>query len=307
MNSPEETQLADDLRHIAQGPSFAPDLDAIERRGRRAQQRALALRGLAATGVVGVAVAGTLVAFRHPGTTGSTGGAPVAGATAATKTATGKKTTTTAPRIENLAYVRQQVEAAPYPPDSVVAAKQTQSGSGGYTTLIWTDPATGNMYQQNGSGAAKTGNWEHDYFDSKRVLHWDQTEVDYGPRTWWNFNEHAAGPISGPVPKGPISGDYTSATWVKEVLARDYGKITGHPVVDGHPTVEISASYLGMKWLFYVDSKTFLVVRQVKFFPSPLRATLTDDYTWVKRTPALKELINNPQIPAGYTQVAPPN
>jgi hypothetical protein len=303
MNSPEETQLARDLRHIAQGPSFAPDLDAIERRGRRAQQRALALRGLAATGAVGIAVAGTLVAFRHPG---AAGGTPVAGSTAAAKTATGKKTASTAPRIENLAYVRRQVEAAPYPPDSVVAAKQTQSGSGGYTTVIWTDPATGNMYSQDGSGAARTGNWEHDYFDSNKVLHWDQTEVDYGPRTWWNFNEHAAGPISGPVPKGPISGDYTSATWVKEVLARGYGKIIGHPVVDGHRTVEISASYLGMKWLFYVDSTTFLVVRQVKHFPAPLNGVLTDDYTWTTRTATLKELINHPQIPAGYTQVAPP-
>ena len=56
MNSSEETQLRDDLRHLVQTGALAPDLEAIERRGRREQRRAVALRALAAGGVVGIAV-----------------------------------------------------------------------------------------------------------------------------------------------------------------------------------------------------------------------------------------------------------
>jgi len=48
------------------------------------------------------------------------------------------------------------------------------------------------------------------------------------------------------------------------------------------------------------------VVRQIQFFTTPQSGITTDDYTWVKRTTVLTKLINHPQIPAGFTQVAPP-
>jgi hypothetical protein len=300
MNSPEETQLADDLRHIAQGPSYAPDLDAIERRGRHAQQRALALRGLAATGVVGVAVAGTLVAFRHPAAPGPTA---IAGASTATKTAPGKRTTA-APRLENLAYVRQRLGVAQDPPNSVVEAAERVSGSG--PAVVWTDPTTGHKMKLQGSGSGKITDWKHDYADDSQVLHYDEVEVNYGSRTWFNLDTHDPGPLAAPVPKN-YGGDYYPAANIKWMVDHKATTIVGHPVVDGHHTVELSVSDGDTRWLFYADSQTYLVIRSIWIFPPDLHeGRKTDDYTWVTRTAALTKLINQPQIPAGFSQVAPP-
>jgi hypothetical protein len=48
MSSPEEMQLADDLRHIVAGQPFTPDIEAIARRARRQHRRGLVTRGLQA-------------------------------------------------------------------------------------------------------------------------------------------------------------------------------------------------------------------------------------------------------------------
>lgn len=94
------------------------------------------------------------------------------------------------------------------------------------------------------------------------------------------------------------------------MLAEGNVTIVGHPVIDGHHTVELSIP-LGKQGKaetmhLYFDSQTFQVVRLVRvFFPgSAHSASATSDYTWVRRTPALTKLINDPQIPSGFTQVA---
>ena len=73
MNSQDELQLSDDLRHLVADPPFVPDIEAIERRGRRQRRRGLAVRGLAGLSVAGVAVAGVAVGTHH-GTTGEVAG-----------------------------------------------------------------------------------------------------------------------------------------------------------------------------------------------------------------------------------------
>jgi hypothetical protein len=300
IDTPEETQLSAELRHMVQGGLSTPDLDAIERRVRRDRQRAFALRGLASLGVVGIAVAGTLVAFRHPGTTAGT---PVAGKPAATKATSGQKTTAAVPQVENLAYVRQQLGAAHDPPSSVVEASERQSGTS--PEVVWTDPATGHKMRLEGGGSGKVTLWQHDYVASNNVLHYDSVQANYGPRTWFNLDTHDPAPLGAPVAKN-YGGDYFPAANVKDLLGEGAAKIVGHPVVDGRHTVELSVAIgTGFKFVFYVDSQTFQVVRSLRYYPSSTNPVI-DDYTWVKRTSAQTKLINNPRIPAGFTQVAPP-
>jgi hypothetical protein len=288
MNSPEETQLADDLRHLVAGQPFAPDVDVIERRGRRLRQRGFAIRTLAGLGVLAVGVAGGLVATNHTSTTGKVADQPAVGTV----------------RVETVAYVRQHIEAALNPAGYLIETRQNTSAIGAPSSMItvWTDPTTGKTMLLRGSGASKVAYWEHDYYKN-RVLHWYQTQVNYGPRTWWVYDMHAAGPIQGAVPSGPVGGDYTPAAEVKAMLGKGV-KIVGHPVVDGHHTVELSTTG-PLKIVVWADSRTYQVVRTEKYFPAALHATpITANYYWVKRSAAMANLINNPQIPAGFTKVA---
>jgi hypothetical protein len=304
VNTPQETQLADDLHRLAADQPFPPDLDDIERRGRQRRRRGYAIRGLAGLAGLSVAATGGLVVSAHTGPGGATAARPRA--TAASTSATPGSTRP----AETVAYVRQQIAAAFSPGNYLIESRQNTSGSassGGDGTAmitIWTDPRTGNTMLLQGTRASKVTYWEHDYFDQHKVLHWDQTQVNYGPRTWWTYNEHASGPIQGPVPAGPVGGNAASPQSIEQLLQHG-AKIVGHPYVDGRRTVELSVSYGssgGVK--LWADTATYQVVRMVKDFPSALNAPpIVANYTWTPRSAALAKLINQPQIPAGFRQV----
>jgi hypothetical protein len=304
MKSPEETQLSDDLHRIVGRRPFALDLEAIERSGRRQRRRGLAVRGLAGVAVLAVAVVGGLAAT-HNGTAGNVAGHASARAAighAAVKPASPAK-------LETVAYVEKHITAAASGLNSFLVKARLNSSSVGTPSVeftIWTDPRTGNTMLQQGSGAARLTYWEHDYLDSDRVMHWDQTQVNYGPRTWWNYNMHAAGPIQGPAPKGPVGGDYPGPAEIKQWLGKGVGKIVGHPYVDGHHTIELSVYASSAKtYVIFADVHTYQVVRSIDYFGRPSDAPpIIANYTWVPRTPAMVKLVNNPVIPAGYTQVA---
>lgn len=78
----------------------------------------------------------------------------------------------------------------------------------------------------------------------------------------------------------------------------------GYPVVDGRQTIELSVSMTGSRFDFWVDSRTYQVVRTVKYFlgamPFP---PIRSDYYWAPASAAMVDLINHPLIPAGFTQV----
>jgi hypothetical protein len=305
MKSPEETQLSDDLHRIVDGPPRSIDIEAIERGGQRQRRRSLAVRGLAGVAVLGVAAVGSLAAVAHSG--GATGS--VAGQAAA-RTAPAKPTAKAAgpAKVETLAYVEKHIAAAASGLNNyLVESRQNTSsvGSSSVEITIWTDPRTGNTMLLQGSGAARLSYWEHDYVDSHRVLHWDQTQVNYGPRTWWNYDMHAAGPIQGPVPPGPLGGHYDSPAQVKQWLDKGVVKIVGHPFVDGHHTVELSISAGPAKtYVIFADVHTYQVVRTIDYFNQlPQSPPITANYQWVPRTPAMVKLVNHPVIPAGFTQV----
>jgi hypothetical protein len=304
MRSPEETQLSDDLHRIVDGPPVTLDLEAIERSGQRQRRRGLVLRGLAGVAVLGVAVVGGLAAANHSGTSGSVAGQ------AAARTATGQAAAKPAgaAKVETVAYVEQQIAAsASNLNDYLVKSVQNTSsvGTPAAEITIWTDPRTGNTMLQQGSGAGRLTYWEHDYFGSDRVLQSDQTQVNYGPRTWWKYDMHGDGPVQGPVPSGPVGGDYPGPTQVKQWLDSGVGKIVGHPYVDGHQTVELSISDGSVEvHAIFADVHTYQVVRSIKYFNQASQAPpITVNYQWVPRTPAMVKLVNNPVIPAGFTQV----
>jgi hypothetical protein len=295
MNSQGEIQLSDDLRHIVAGQPFAPDVEAIERRGRRRRQRSIAIRGLAGLTVLGLVLAGG-VAADH---VSSTGGAASQATTRTATKATGKAKT------ETVAYVQKQISAAALTLNNyLIKSRQNTSGSGPTEITIWTDPRTGNTMLLQGSGSGRLAYWEHDYFDSHRVLHWEQTQVNYGPRTWWTYNEHAAGPIQGPVPPGPVGGNYNTPAQIKQWLDQGVGKILDYPVVDGHHTVELAVFTGPAKtYVVFADTRTYQVVRTIDYFPTAQATPITANYSWIPRSPAMVNLINHPQIPAGFTQV----
>jgi hypothetical protein len=307
MKSAEETQLSDDLHRLADGPPGTLDIEAIERSGQRQRRRGLAVRGLAGVAVLGVAVAGSLVAANHSGTPGNVAGR------ASAQTATGKTAAKPAvpagpAKLETVAYVEKHIAAAASGLNNYLVKARLNTSSVGTPSVeitIWTDPRTGNTMLLQGSGAGRLTYWEHDYFDPHRVLHWDQTQVNYGPRTWWHYNMHAAGPVQGPEPSGAVGGDYDSPAQVKQWLDEGVGKIVGHPYVNGHRTVELSISAGPVKtYVIFADVHTYQVVRTIDYFNQQSDAPpIKANYQWVLRTPAMVKLVNNPVIPAGYTQV----
>jgi hypothetical protein len=306
MKSPEETQLSDDLHRIVGRRPFALDLDleAIERSGQRQRRRTLAVRGLAGVAVLAVAVVGSLAAATHSGTTGRVAGR------VSTGTATGKTAAKPASpaKVETVAYVEKHIAAAASGLNNyLVKARQNTSsvGTPSVEITIWTDPRTGNTMLLQGSGAGRLTYWEHDYFDSDRVLNSDQTQVNYGPRTYWIYDMRAAGPIQGPAPSGPVGGHYPGPAQIKQWLDQGVGKIVGHPYVDGHHTIELSISAGSVKaYAIFADVHTYQVIRMIKYFNQQSDAPpITANYQWVPRTPAMVKLVNHPVIPAGSTQV----
>jgi hypothetical protein len=301
MKSPEETQLSDDLHRIVGRRPLDLDIEAIERSGRRQRRRSLAVRGLAGVAVLAVAVVGGLTAAAHSGTTDKV----------ASQAATGQPTAKAAgpAKAETVAYVEKHIAAAAAGVNNYLVKSRQNTSSVGTPTAeitIWTDPRTGNTMLQQGSGAGRLTYWEHDYFDSDRVLQSDQTQVNYGPRTYWIYDMHGDGPVQGPVPSGPVGGHYPGPAQVRQWLERGVGKIVGHPYVDGHHTIELSIFDGSIKvWSVFADVRTYQVVRMIKYFgPQSDAPPITADYQWVPRTTAMVKLVNNPVIPAGYTHVA---
>jgi hypothetical protein len=311
MSSPEETALADMLRDLTDSPPVALDADgvaAIERRGRRRLRRGLALRALAGVAVIGLVTAGALSAAARSRTDLATTGSAVAGSAIAGAPISGSGTTGASTPVTGtthtgatrmVGYVQQQIETAPNPADSLLEVTQTASDTPGAAT-VWTDPATGNTMIVNGSGQDKQVYWQHDYYKNK-VLNEDGTQVNYGPRTWWNYDVLVGGPVSGPVPSGPADTNYFTPAEFKADLARPGWKIIGYPTIDGHSTVEISFAAAGLTNDIWADARTYEVVRTLRKLPK--LGAITQDYYWVPRTTALSTLINHPDIPAGFRQV----
>jgi hypothetical protein len=179
--------------------------------------------------------------------------------------------------------------------------KTAEVYSTGETVTIWTDPATGNTMLVEGSGSGKTAYWEHDYFQD-RVLHWHQTRPITAPHLV-GLRRARLRPSPGPGAVRVRRRGLHPASVVRQILSKGNAKIVGHPVVDGHHTIELSVVTGPITNYIWADSRTYQVVRTKRVFPASLHASVTSDYHWMPSTAAQVRLINHPQISAGFTQV----
>ena len=297
MNSPQETQLGHDLRQLASGRPFDFDLEQIARQAGKRRRRGFALRGATAAGVAVLAAGGLFVAV-HP-----TGGTPA-------RTPATAKSETAAPKAETVAYVTTQVQDALANVNNyVLRSDQVQTGSGGHSATNWTDPRTSNDYEVLHDPTAGTSlAWLSTYLVN-RVLTWKTVEADYSTHTWFVSVMHAAGPI-----QGSTAGATSNVLTPQQIKAwLDSGKVTiiGHQEINGHDTIGLRSPWADGYRELWVDSKTFLPVRDITadFANSkgPLKnVTLIDNDTWLARTPSLLTMVNHVHIPAGFSQVPPP-
>ena len=302
MSSLHEDQLGQDLRQLASGQSFTPDVELIALRARQRRRRGLALRGATAAGVAVLAVGGLFIAV-HPV------GGNAAGSTAGT-TAGQSSTASTTPRAETVAYVTRQVNAAlANVNDYILRSDQVQTGPGGHSATNWTDPRTSNDYEVlNDPSAGKSIAWLSTYLVN-RVLTWKDVEADYSTHTWFTSVIHAAGPIQGST-AGATSTVMTPQQ-IKAWLDSGKLKIIGHQEVNGHDAIGLRSPWAAGYRELWVDSKTFLPVRVITADfanqKGPLKnVTLVANETWLPRTRSLLDMVNDVRIPAGFSQVAPP-
>ena len=320
MNTPGETQLGDDLRELASGRPFAADLAAIKRLARERHHRRLMRRGAGAAGVVVLAGGGLFFGVHgfsgDHGASGSTAGATPSAAVghssgnAPTRQASASASATATAHAETVAYVAAQVKAAlGNVNDYVLREDQVQTGAGGNTATNWTDPRTNNDYEVlNDPTAGKSIAWLSTYL-VHRVLTWKVTEADYSTHTWFVDVFHASGPIQGST-AGATSSVLTPAQ-IKSWLDSGRLKVIGHRDINGHHTIGLRQPWARGYRELWVDSTTFLPVRliQADFADQkgPLQHDiLIDNETWLPRTQSLLDEVNRVHIPAGFTQVAPP-
>ena len=311
--SSEETQLGHDLRELATGESFTPDLALIRQRAGRRHRRGLALRGGAVAGVAVLAAGGVFVGVH--GTGGTSARPAVAGKSTSARVgatvgrqATAGATTGT-PAVVTVAYVAARVKTALGNVNQyIVRDDQVQTGPGGDSDVIVTDPRTSNAYEVLHDSSGESLAWLSTYLVN-RVLTWKDIEADYSTHTWFDDVFHAAGPI-----QGSTAGATSTVMTPAEIKAwLDSGELTiiGHQVIDGHQTIGLRQPWARGYRELWVDSTTFLPVRLIMADfadqKGPLQnVMLVDNESWLPRTQALLDEVNQVHIPAGFTQVAPP-
>ena len=315
MNSPGEAQLNHDLRELASGQPFTPDLAAIRQLARQRHRRGLMWRGGAAAGAAVLAVGGLFLGV-HGFSGDHSAGGTAAGSTA--NASAGRSTDSSAAqqsrgdatvRTETVAYVTAQVKVALGNVNKyVLRDDQVQTGAGGNSATNWTDPRTNNDYEILNDSAGKSIAWLSTYLVN-RVLTWKDIEADYSTRTWFIDVFHAAGPIQGST-AGATSNLMTPAT-IESLLDSGALKIIGHRDINGHHTIGLRQPWAHGYRELWVDSKTFLPVRTITADfanqKGPLQnVMLIDNSSWLPRTKALLDMVNHVHIPAGFTQVAPP-
>ena len=154
------------------------------------------------------------------------------------------------------------------------------------------------------------------------------TNVDFAARAWWTetsppvpgspcattFGTHAStGTPATAVPRptgqtdqSPVSCQTFGPTpqQIMQNINAAVFNITGHPTLNGQPTIEITAYYPNTKgsYRLFVDPKTFLPLQSIN---SVNTAPFTTTYTYLPAIPANMALLEVP-IPSGFRHVPQP-
>ncbi len=247
--------------------------------------------------LVAVAAAGVLAAGAV--SYGLAGGAGGSGYPAAAPAAGGHTDAVT------VAYVTSHVEAALTQVSGYILQSR-QSFHGGGTVTTWTDPVTLASRQVVGSGGRAGGETWSRVSDVAGTLHWRNTVVDFGDRTWFADEVRAPGPA--PARPRTTPGDAVpggSPAQLRREIGTGTVTIAGHGVVNGHHAVELRiGSRDGAVSRLWVDARSYQAVRLVV---SAGARILVINESWIPKTPALVRQTSTPQIPAGFARVTPPS
>jgi hypothetical protein len=248
---------------------------------RRRRQRAA--RGLLA-GVPAIgAVAGGLAVAAHSGSTPAT--------------------TAHRPSTETAAYVTRQVEAALGNAGSYII-ETTGTQPGGATFTADTDPVTFSSRQTVIAASGRSITWSR-AGDAANTLHWHNTLVDYHSRTWFPVNLQAAAPMAGGPPTSGTDVQGGVPAQIKQDIEDGRLTIVGHGEINGHNAIELqSVTKKDAVTKIWADAQTCQPVRMITGGAGAGKVT---NIAWIRKSPALVQAVNNPQIPAGFTHVAPPS
>jgi hypothetical protein len=308
MNSPQETQLGHDLRQLASGRPYTPDLAEIKQLARQRHRRGLMRRGATAAGAVVLASGGLF--FGVHGSSGDHGPADTAVGPAASTAPSQSAASGATVRTETVAYVAQRVEAALASvngdiirDDEAFTGAKTESGTN------WTDSRTGNEFSSMTNSV--TGKWlgwlsEHTV---NGIFTGTEVVADYPTHTWFSItlrSKSSESKGSSVNETSPVMTPAEIKTWLKSGKL----KIVGHQRINGHDTIGLRGPWiLGYREL-WVNSQTFLPVRVfVDYYAN--RAGMQDlklsgNLTWLPRTETLASMVNQVHLPAGFTHVAAP-
>jgi len=316
MNSPQETQLSHDLHRLASGQPFTPDLAEIKQLARQRHRRGLMRRGATAAGAVVLAAGGLFFGvhgFSGDHGTADTAVGPTASAGGSSSTASAtpgqSASGTMTPRLETVAYVAKQVEAALASVNGdIVRDDQVRTGLDNDSGTNWIDSRTGNEFMSlTGNTTGKSLAWLS-FGSANGVRTATQVVAEYSTNTWYSTTLR----LSGSAPQGssvnqssPVMTPAEIKTWV------DSGKlkIVGHQSINGHNAIALRGPWaLGYREM-WVDSQTFLPGRIfVDYYADQGMPSqdlkLTGNLTWLPRTQSLVSMVNDVHVPAGFKQVA---
>jgi len=147
------------------------------------------------------------------------------------------------------------------------------------------------------------------------------TEVNYQEKTWSREINAANTPLTArPTPESSCDeatvlaggglGDGDPAAEIRTALSCGQYVVAGTQRVGGVRALELKPVTKGtLTTVFWVDPATYLPVRDVTTISPPTTVrvtTITDDFRWLRPTPAnLADL--DVRIPPGFTQVPPPD
>jgi hypothetical protein len=284
-----ESQLAESVREAMDEATAGLRIPAgTAARARTKGRRRRAARGLLAVVPAVAVVAGVTVALHGGGSVPSHQAAPVPGPSRT---------------VQTDAYIIGHVEAALGSAGNYLIATSATSGPGQVTTT-YEDPSTGTERSVvSGSGDKVT------YWIATRVSgdedQWRTTYVDYTTRTWWTKASHSdplgqdtSGLIALSADSTP--GELSKALAIGEVGVGLKGEVDGHAAIELVYAGKLAAKAAAVH--FWVDAQTF---QPVEIVSPPFTNASTIKESWIPKSAANVAQTDNPEIPAGFRQVAP--
>lgn len=289
MNPEQETELGRELRRLVTGHTFDTDVETDVRElkllGHRARRRVRVVRGVVGVGVVALA-AGAAFAGLHGNSV-----------TAPPQASAGKAP---APHPQTVAYVIQRTSAALDDANDYILQLSWYKSVG--KTLE--DEQTGAVYETPDSSGTEV--WMSDKV-AGNVDHFSQTLVNHQARTWSKLVDDSA-ILPGAASQPSRDAAFGTPAQVKRALNSGTFTIIGQGDDHGRQVIKLKAVNTTRTGIdvdqVWVDARTYQPVHVVISWKGQ---EVDIDEAWLPRAADTVNMINNPQVPAGYRQVSAGN